>query len=308
MMNAEKTEITVVGMAGGPLETGSADLQGLFLEILARTDLKPATRRVYEKALRNFIVQNGGSLTPNVLVDYKNWLAAKVDTRVATKNLYLSAVRTIFRRAFELGFMKQDLSKSVKSFRIGQAHKRSPIADEEVRKVFAHLNEKGDLRLLAIFNLLFRQGLRQAEIVRLTVEDVDYVAGTLRVLGKGRDDSELIPMHPRTAASLTNWTEKANLRSGFLFPSRKATGSHLTVNMLYRLIMDVHREVGVTTNPHGWRKVFTSTLIDSGMNLLSVQRFTRHKSMAMLQVYYDRNEVKRLLPEYYEALNGQFEQ
>jgi integrase/recombinase XerC len=263
---------------------------------------------VYEKALRNFLAHVGeGDLNPNVLVDYKNWLAAKVDTRVATKNLYLSAVRTVFRRAFELGLVKQDLSKSVKSFRLGQAHKRSPISDAEVRKVFAHLNEKGDLRLLAVFNLLFRQGLRQAEIVRLAVEDVDYVAQTLRVLGKGRDDAELVPMHPRTAAALTAWAESAGLRSGYLFPSRKAAGRHLTVNMLYRLVMDVHSEVGITTNPHGWRKVFTSTLIDSGMNLLSVQRFTRHKSMTMLQVYYDRNEVHRLLPEYYEALNGQFE-
>jgi integrase len=307
MLNSEVAALTAP--AGDVSPSGVADvtdLQGLFAQILERTDLKPGTRRVYEKALRNFTM-HGGAITPNVLVDYKNSLSARVDTSVATKNLYLSAVRTVFRRAFELGLLKQDLSKSVRSFRLGQAHKRSPISDDEVRKVFAYLNEKGDKRLLAIFNLLFRQGLRQAEVVRLSVEDVDFVGQTIRVLGKGRDDKELVPMHPRTAAALKEWADEARIRSGYLFPSRKAVGTHLTVNMLYRMVMDVHGAVGISTNPHGWRKVFTSTLIDSGMNLLNVQRFTRHKSMAMLQVYYDRNEVKKLLPDYYEALNGQFE-
>jgi integrase len=284
----------------------STDLQALFAQILERTDLKPGTRRVYEKAIRNFIT-HGLELTPNVLVDYRNSLASRIDISVATKNLYLSALRTVYRRAFELGLLKQDLSKSVRSFRLNQAHKRSPISDDEVRKVFAYLNKKGDKRLLALFNLLFRQGLRQAEVVRLAADDVDYVGQTIRVLGKGRDDKELIPMHPRTATALRAWTEEARIRSGYLFPSRKAAGCHLTVNMLYRMVTEVHEAVGISTNPHGWRKVFTSTLIDSGMNLLSVQRFTRHKSMTMLQVYYDRNDIKKLLPDFYDALNGQFE-
>jgi integrase len=49
---------------------------------------------------------------------------------------------------------------------------------------------KDSIRLKAILSLLALQGLRQVEIVRLDVKDLDLVSKTAFVLGKGRDDKE----------------------------------------------------------------------------------------------------------------------
>ena len=65
--------------------------------------------------------------------------------------------------------------------------------------------------------------------------------------------------------------------------------------------MKIHRELGISSNLHGWRKVFTSKLINSGMGLLTVQTFTRHKSIDQLQIYYDRLDKESSLPTYYES-------
>ena len=93
-----------------------------------------------------------------------------------------------------------------------------------------------------------------------------------------------------------------NLKSGWLFPSPRTERS-LSSNMIWRIVTHVHRTLGVTTNVHGYRKAFTSKLIDSGLNLLEVKAYTRHKDTSTLQVYYDRFDIKRTLPTYYETSN-----
>jgi integrase len=54
--------------------------------------------------------------------------------------------------------------------------------------------------------------------------------------------------------------------------------------------------------PHAYRKAFTSKLIDAGMNLLTVQQFTRHRSLEMLKVYYDRIDQQKAMPMFIDAL------
>jgi hypothetical protein len=40
-------------------------------------------------------------------------------------------------------------------------------------------------------------------------------------------------------------------------------------------------------------------LIESGLNLIDVQAYTRHKSIEQLKVYYDRISLRKSLPAYY---------
>ncbi len=65
--------------------------------------------------------------------------------------------------------------------------------------------------------------------------------------------------------------------------------------------MDVHKRLGIRKNVHAYRKVFTSKLIESGLNLLEVRQYTRHRDLSQLQVYWDRIDKRRTLKTYYEA-------
>jgi integrase len=99
---------------------------------------------------------------------------------------------------------------------------------------------------------------------------------------------------------LADYLSRTRLKSGPLFPSRKkGRGESLSSNMIYRLVMKVHRQLGIAKNVHGYRKVFTSKLIESGLNLLEVQSYTRHRDVSQLQVYYDRLDKTKTLPTYY---------
>jgi integrase len=70
------------------------------------------------------------------------------------------------------------------------------------------------------------------------------------------------------------------------------------------MIRAVHEACGIKNTGHAWRKAFTSKLIDSGLDLLTVSAFTRHKSISMLQVYYDRLDKGKKLPIYYETFDA----
>lgn len=267
--------------------------------VFAVTDLRPSTRRTYKLAARVLTEWAvGRPLHVRVLVEYKEFLDRRTDLAVKTKNLYLSAARTVFRELFTLGVLPFDASKPVRAFDTSRIHRRPPITDAQVAKAFRYAARQRDLRLLLILNLLYRQGLRQKEVVDIRVEDFNESAATLAILGKGRDEREPINLHPETMKALRAFLSATGLRAGYIFASRRG---HIRTSGLYKAMRRLHKACGIPNTPHGWRKVFTSKLIDSGMNLLDVQAYTRHRGLSQLRAYYDRLSFRKTLPAFYQT-------
>lgn len=132
--------------------------------------------------------------------------------------------------------------------------------------------------------------------------DIDHDARTIAMLGEARDDRGTTNLHPTTYESLTAYIEASGLRDGFLFPSRAKQGKPITLLRLYQFVMAVHEDLVIANSPHAHRKAFTSKLIDAGMNLLTVHQFTRHRSLDMLKIYYDRIDQQKAMPVFVEAL------
>ena len=61
-------------------------------------------------------------------------------------------------------------------------------------------------------------------------------------------------------------------------------------------------ELDISKTVHGFRHYFTTTLLKAYKgDLLGVARYTRHKSIEMLQVYDVSIKQKADLPRYYKA-------
>lgn len=296
-------------MSGGfpviPTRFPAGTLISVAESVIGNSDLRESTRQTYRRAIIAFASWFDASEErhdPGTLIRFKRDLEARGTLSAATKSLYLNAARLLYRRLFELGEIDQNLAAGIRGFAISPKHKRSPISDEQIASVDAHLRELNDVRLSAIVDLLFRQGLRRNEVVTLRVGDLDWDAGMIAVKGKGRDDRELIPMHPYTRRSLERYVTETPVRDGYLFPSRGDATKHITTTRLYQLVMAIHHQLEIGNTVHGYRKAFTSRLIDSGMNLMTVQQFTRHRTLEMLKIYYDRKEQKKAMPLFESAL------
>ena len=280
----------------------------IITAVLSTVDARDSTKKTYRYGLRHVLQYcHDKPLTRQTLLEYKQLLSHDATLKTATKRLYLNSAKLLFRQLYHQGVIARDISTSVRGFRVAREHKADALSEQDVRRVFEYLQDENDARLTALFSLLYFQGLRRQEVVRLQIEEYRPQQQTLSIIGKGRDDLELVDLHPFTVLQLNAYLEQAHLRSGYLFPSSRSATGHLSEVQLHRLVQVVHQKLQLPFTVHAWRKAFTSVLIDSGMDLISVSKFTRHRSTQMLEVYYSRADKKKKLPVYRGAFSRSLE-
>ena len=145
-----------------------------------------------------YVKSNG--LNINTYLEFKRYLGNLPYYSVSTKNKYLTTARIYLKELNRIGKLPQDITQNIKCFRQNQKHKKDGITQQEMDRIMEAVADmqksKDSTRLRAILSLLALQGLRQVEVVRLDVKDIDLVGKTAQVLGKGRDDKETINLHP----------------------------------------------------------------------------------------------------------------
>ncbi|GAH42065.1 unnamed protein product, partial [marine sediment metagenome] len=107
------------------------------------------------------------------------------------------------------GVIPADITQNIKTFRQSKKHKKDGLTDEEIKVLMGKVgplpNTARATRLKAILVLLTLQGLRQIELIRLSVRDLDFVSKTAFIQGKGQDDKELINLQPETCRTLQEY-------------------------------------------------------------------------------------------------------
>jgi len=276
-------------------------------EIFNHLDIADQTRADYlhyiDKFIR-FVYRNG--LNHNSLLVYKKYLKNNVHISVSTKNKYLTVAKIYLKELHRLGYIPLDLTANVRTFKQSKKHKKSGLTEKEIQTIADSIIDSDNVRLKAILALLIFQGLRQIEIVRLNVGDIDLIQKTALVQGKGRDDTELIDLHPHTVSIIEHYLKIYKKKSGPLFTSNSnnSRNKRLTTRSIRMMVKKLLKENNIDKCVHGFRHYFTTQLIAQLQDLLLVQEFTRHKSLEMLQIYNDRIRKTEELPNYYSAFEG----
>jgi integrase/recombinase XerC len=289
-----------------------AEAQEKAKEIFDLLDVKNDTRADYKTRISlfiDFITEQG--LTRNCFLDFKRALADRTDISVATKNKYLTTARVFLKELNRLGTLPADITQNIKTFNQSKKHKRDGLNDEEIKaltdKIKAIPNTPQTTRLKAILALLTLQGLRQIEVIRLDIKDIDFISQTAFIQGKGHDDKEPIDLHPATSRALQDYLRANKIADGALFTSQSNNNRNkrLTTRAIRDIVKTALKELGINKTTHGFRHYFTTKLIQVYKgDLLEVAQLTRHKSLEMLQVYNDNIKRKADLPRYYEAFSG----
>ena len=272
-------------------------------------DISETTRGDYKYRIGLFLdfVKNKG-LNRNSFLEFKRYLGERTDYTIATKNKYLATAKIFLKELNRQGVLPADITQNIKTFSQNKKHKRDGLNDEEISKLTAMLKELPktlqNTRLKAVISLLALQGLRQIEITRLDVRDIDFVSKTAFVKGKGQDDKEPISLHPGTIKHLREYLKINQIKDGALFTSQSNNhkNKRLTTRALRQLVKKTLNDLGIEKTIHGFRHYFTTTLIKTYKgDLLEVAQYTRHKSLEMLQVYNDNIKKEADLPRYYRA-------
>ncbi len=141
----------------------------------------------------------------------------------------------------------------------------------------------------AMVVLLYATGLRVSELVGLTTHTLDLQAGYLRVRGKG-DKERIVPFAPVAGELIETWLKnhRGELRpvDDTLFLNH--TGGALSRQAFWKILKQLAVVAGIDPrrlSPHVLRHAFATHLLQSGMNLRSLQMLLGHSDLSTTQIY-----------------------
>lgn len=276
-------------------------------QVFANCDISDQSRNDYHYRIGRFsnFVQASGGLNRNTLVSYKTSLASDNSISVASKNKYLTVAIVFLRQLFRLGVLKVDLTAGIKGFRVGASFKMNGFTPDEVERIVAGLTDSQNIRVKTLVILKWQAGMRDIELIRLMVEDVNLDDGYINVHGKGRDGKESLPIVPQVVEVLREYLQATGKRSGYLFTSesRRNRGQQITTRTAWLMVRNFLDGLGISRNPHTFRSLFTTTLCEKMPNLFDVINFTRHKNISTLQHYVNQINKRKAVPLYKAAFN-----
>lgn len=289
------------------------DLKELAKKTFNFLDVKDITREEYNKRIVLFFdFIKDKKINHNTFREFKEYLSNRTDLTTSTKNKYLSTARIFLKELHRLGNIPFDITLNVKSFRQDKKHKRTGLNEEEVKMVCDYLQKRQDkegIREGAIISLLLFQGLRQVEVIRLNVEDLNLNEGLAYIQGKGKDDKEPVYLHYETIKIIQKYLLIYGKKSGALFTSESnnSRNKRITTRAIRLIVKNILKNLNINRTTHGFRHFFTTKLLKAFKgDIIKVASFTRHKSLEMLQVYNDNLNFEKELPVYYGAFESIF--
>lgn len=215
----------------------------------------------------------------------------------ATVARKLSALRTFFRFLLRQDRIKVDPMAGIAGPKVGQYIPVFLTVDE----TFALIEAPGPqdsfhLRDTAMLELLYSTGIRVSELVSRDLHHLDFVAGVLRVRGKGRKE-RLVPVGRPALEAVDAWLAQRSLlleqRAGRGLKVDKkplflnGRGGRLSARSVERLVKMYGERAGINqiVTPHALRHSFATHLLEMGADLRSVQELLGHASLSTTQRY-----------------------
>ncbi|OGZ10442.1 MAG: hypothetical protein A3D65_00695 [Candidatus Lloydbacteria bacterium RIFCSPHIGHO2_02_FULL_50_13] len=304
-MTNSSTTFTRPSMALVDVPRTAEALERLF----AGLDISQETKREYVKragAFLRYVSANG--LTFTTLADYKRILSERADCSVSTKNKYLTVARVLLKEMHRRGALPVDITENVRAFSQSKKHRREGFDRIEIGMIAKRLRKlpmtARNERRRALFCLLALQGLRQVEVTRLDVGDIDFRRRLAFVRGKGRDDKEPVHLGQETMRILRRYVILAEIRDGALFRSMGIRKSErISTKTIRREMEAAMRSAGVRKTVHGFRHYYITTILKR-FGVRDARKLSRHRSMEMLLVYDDEMDTEKLSLEAFECFRG----
>ncbi len=275
----------------------------VFLEATqAENDASNNTLLAYDQDLRDFcdtISNAGKSPEKTTRADIEEYLLGLDDQGYAqaTRARKLSAIRQLFRFAFQEGWRVDDPAGLIKGF---GARKKIPviISEADVEKLLETTKLTGKsnydrCRNTCMMELLYATGMRVTEMVSLPVNALRGNPKMILVRGKaGRE--RMVPISDDARNAANSWLVLRDDRmvekrksSVFLFPAASKTG-HFSRVQFFTLLKGIAVHAGLdpaTISPHTLRHAFATHLLANGADLRVIQTLLGHADISTTEIY-----------------------
>ncbi len=211
----------------------------------------------------------------------------------ARAKIMVSALRSFLRFLRLHGYISTDLASAVPTVANWQrATLPNWIPPEDVEHLLNSCDQSTSTgqRDYTILLLLARLGLRSGEVVNMTLDDIDWEAGEIRVGGKGRRHDRL-PLPKDVGEALTKYLcqgrPRCSTRRVFVrtrAPLRGLMGRGAIYSVVQRAFdrAELHPS---HKGPHTLRHSLATNMLRKGASLSEIGEILRHRDLATTQIY-----------------------
>jgi integrase/recombinase XerD len=282
-----------------PLAPFDVAIQQFLDHLKVERELSVATLEAYGRDLAAFAKFAGErkltEATAVRTIDVLDYLAHLTEKSLAARSQArrLIALRQLFRFLKAERLCATDPTEEVDLPRFGQ---RLPefLTVAEVDRLMAappRATDRG-ARDAAMLETLYATGLRVSELVKLRLGDINFDAGYLIALGKGKKE-RLVPLGEVAMATLRQYVDGPRAR--FLRPGARATdalfltrlGRPMTRQGFWKLLGQYSVAAGIrkAISPHKLRHSFATHLVERGADLRAVQAMLGHADIGTTEIY-----------------------
>jgi integrase/recombinase XerD len=287
-----------------------ADLLDEFCDSLWLEDgLSRNTLESYRRDLAKFAVwlgkQGGITLLHASHADIQDYLAHLVTeqkARATSTSRAISSLKRLFRYLLRQNKVTVDPTLQIAAPKLPRSLPKS-LTEKDVELLLNAPDVVTPLgmRDRAMLEVLYATGLRVSELVGLSVAQVSFDMGVVRVMGKGGKE-RLVPLGEEALDWLRRYLKEARaaLLTGKLSDAMFVTqrGSGMTRQMFWHLIKRHARHGGLDKplSPHTLRHAFATHLLNHGADLRVVQLLLGHTDISTTQIYTHvaRERLKQL--------------
>ena len=304
-MSARRCKGLRAGAVGTHAPGSLLGLVGTFVSDMRVRHYAPGSLVFYEMVLGLFAawlaersVTQADEVTRAMVEAYQRHLSRQhtaIGKRLAVTTQYsrLKAIMTFFRWAVRKHHVPANPAADIDLPKLPQPLPDT-LSSAEVESVLAQpdLTSPAGVRDRAIIEVLWSTGLRRAEVLSLTLHDIDASRGLVRVVrGKGGKD-RVVPIGARALAWLSRYLSEVRVvccRSGdeMRVWLRPEDGAVLTVHGLTARMKHYLRAAGLTRKGacHLLRHAMASSLLENGCDVRLIQQILGHAKLDTTALY-----------------------
>ena len=281
----------------------------------------PETVGTYRRSLNEFkrwFVQQKGRFRfqKDGIEQYKKYLMETRELSQVSVSTYLTAVRRLCQYLVDSGSLEANPAREVKGNRRPDRHTRKVLTEQDIDRLLEVLDDTTQIgrRDQAIVYLMLYAGLREIEIVRADVQDLEQtlMGWFLRVQGKGRTvKDQQAPIDPPVVEKMQSYLgTRDNLKPEaplFVSHGHRSEGKRLKTRSVRSRINMHLKEAGIKrrgVTPHSLTHTAALIWLNKGMDIEEVKQRMRHGTLDTTMIYYKKQGLLKRDPEDLDKLSA----